>query len=582
MEDVVDLTASATPPAPAPAAATRDAAQFDGSSAAKAIALEEDEPPRNSEAQQAATADPEQPAAADAEQPAAADAEQPHASAARDPLRCSRCERPFANRGACVSHERACDGTKWIADPKKARKKDRKPGAPAYSRARLELLSSVGFAMCQDLVPPPSGPDEPAAELPSWARVSQHWLGNVKVRRTGSSGGGGGDDDDDDDDDECIGEAYQAELPPFESHPPVSASALDALSVRALKEQIRERGLDASDCVEKRELVELLVANSPPLAADAGVRGGVRLTGDDVEVALARATAARLTAAAFGRDAERAAAYWPDADDLRVWPPPLPPPPAGGAGRAAAPTSVSCERCGRTFGNMGAKAVHMRSGVCGGGGGSGGDGGGDGGGAAAGAKRKAAGDNHRVYDATGECLGCRPNSHKRHTCGRGKYAAEPRPPPAEPRAPPAPAHRPQPRRPKPEQPKPGARLPPWSGELAGAVPESARLVSHAPAGWARFGRPPGASDDDVEPAPPPPLPPEPAAVRRPPPPQEQAGGVYVVERLLARRDGPRGGMQYLVRWEGYGEEDDSWEDESNINEAALRDFEERQARARRG
>ena len=346
MEDVVDLTASATPPAPAPVAA-RDAAQFDGSCGGEgdlSSKMSRPGPWQRGAAQaatateQPATADAEQPAVADAEQPATADAEQPHASAARDPLRCSRCERPFANRGACVSHERACDGTKWIADPKKARKKDRKPGAPAYSRARLELLSSVGFAMCQDLVPPPSGPDEAAgggAELPSWARVSQHWLGNVKVRRTGSGGGGGGDDDDDDDD-ECIGEAYQAELPPFESHPPLSASALDALSVRALKEQIRERGLDASDCVEKRELVELLVANSPPLAADAGVRGGVRLTGDDVEVEIARATAARLTAAAFGRDAERAAAYWPDADDLRVWPPPLPPPPAGGAGRRRA------------------------------------------------------------------------------------------------------------------------------------------------------------------------------------------------------------------------------------------------------
>ena len=115
-------------------------------------------------------------------------------------------------------------------------------------------------------------------------------------------------------DDECIGEAYQAELPPFESHPPVSASALDALSVRALKEQIRERGLDASDCVEKRELVELLVANSPPLAADAGVRGGVRLTGDDVEVALARATAA-LEVARSGAGGPRPS---PTSDSMRL------------------------------------------------------------------------------------------------------------------------------------------------------------------------------------------------------------------------------------------------------------------------
>ena len=354
--------------------------------------------------------------------------------------------------------------------------------------------------MCQDLVPPPSGPDEAAgagAELPSWARVSQHWLGNVKVRRTGSGGGGGGDDDDDDDDDECIGEDYQAELPPFESHPPVSASALDALSVRALKEQIRERGLDASDCVEKRELVELLVANSPPLAADAGVRGGVRLDGDDVEVAIARATAARLTAAAFGRDAERAARVL-----ARRRRPPRVAAAAAAAGggwrgprRRADVGELRAFRRGRTFGNMGAKAVHMRSGVCGGGGERDGGGGGDGGGAAAGAKRKAAGDNHRVYDATGEPplpAVLAQAAHLRQGQATHAHDSTAAPPPAEPRAPPAPAHRPQPRRPsraRNRRARLAVRLPPWSGELAGAVPESARRgVANAPlAGWARVG-----------------------------------------------------------------------------------------------
>ena len=58
-------------------------------------------------------------------------------------------------------------------------------------------------------------------------------------------------------------------------------------------------------------------------------------------------------------------------------------------------------------------------------------------------------------------------------------------------------------------------------------------------------------------------------------------GMYRVERILKSKV-VRGRTLYLVRWEGYGEEDDSWEDEANINEAALRDFEDRQARARRG
>ena len=50
------------------------------------------------------------------------------------------------------------------------------------------------------------------------------------------------------------------------------------------------------------------------------------------------------------------------------------------------------------------------------------------------------------------------------------------------------------------------------------------------------------------------------------------GGGEAVARVVGEADG--GGA-------GNGEEDDSWEDEANINEAALRDFEDRQARARR-
>ena len=39
--------------------------------------------------------------------------------------------------------------------------------------------------------------------------------------------------------------------------------------------------------------------------------------------------------------------------------------------------------------------------------------------------------------------------------------------------------------------------------------------------------------------------------------------VYAVERLMAKRT-RRGRPQFLVRWQGFGPEHDTWEDERNI------------------
>ena len=44
---------------------------------------------------------------------------------------------------------------------------------------------------------------------------------------------------------------------------------------------------------------------------------------------------------------------------------------------------------------------------------------------------------------------------------------------------------------------------------------------------------------------------------------ESTDGVYTVEKLTSRRVKNKR-VQYLVRWQGYGPKDDSWEDERNI------------------
>jgi hypothetical protein len=48
---------------------------------------------------------------------------------------------------------------------------------------------------------------------------------------------------------------------------------------------------------------------------------------------------------------------------------------------------------------------------------------------------------------------------------------------------------------------------------------------------------------------------------------ELEGDEFVVEAILKSRRSrkKRGGMEYLVRWQGYDEEDDSWEPEGSLS-----------------
>ena len=55
-------------------------------------------------------------------------------------------------------------------------------------------------------------------------------------------------------------------------------------------------------------------------------------------------------------------------------------------------------------------------------------------------------------------------------------------------------------------------------------------------------------------------------------------GVYHVERLVDRRTRRGGRVEYLVRWRGYGEEDDTWEPRAHLLAGAgrmVRDWERR-------
>ena len=71
-----------------------------------------------------------------------------------------------------------------------------------------------------------------------------------------------------------------------------------------------------------------------------------------------------------------------------------------------------------------------------------------------------------------------------------------------------------------------------------------------------------------------PLPPQRGGIKRSLPSGKGSGGAQVVQQLLQRRRAPRASSstwQFLVRWEGYDEEHDSWEDEANIFDTLLID-----------
>ena len=47
---------------------------------------------------------------------------------------------------------------------------------------------------------------------------------------------------------------------------------------------------------------------------------------------------------------------------------------------------------------------------------------------------------------------------------------------------------------------------------------------------------------------------------------------YPVEKLVGHRKGKGGRLEFLVRWEGYGEADDSWEPRSNLEGSLVQDY----------
>ena len=59
---------------------------------------------------------------------------------------------------------------------------------------------------------------------------------------------------------------------------------------------------------------------------------------------------------------------------------------------------------------------------------------------------------------------------------------------------------------------------------------------------------------------------------RPRPVRPGQGGDFEVERLLGCRTGEDGSRRFVVRWEGYSASDDSWEEECDIEDSLIRQF----------
>lgn len=88
---------------------------------------------------------------------------------------------------------------------------------------------------------------------------------------------------------------------------------------------------------------------------------------------------------------------------------------------------------------------------------------------------------------------------------------------------------------------------------------------------------PGCGLPSPAPSPPTSLPPPSPAPRHP----EAENDVYIVERIL-QAWGPKRRRQYLIRWEGWGAEFDTWEPASNVSEELRAEFEGECRRRRHG
>jgi len=61
------------------------------------------------------------------------------------------------------------------------------------------------------------------------------------------------------------------------------------------------------------------------------------------------------------------------------------------------------------------------------------------------------------------------------------------------------------------------------------------------------------------------------------PDEARADDQYVVEKILAKRRVRKGKWEYLLKWAGYGDEDNTWEGEQDIHPDLIAEFERKQA-----
>ena len=69
----------------------------------------------------------------------------------------------------------------------------------------------------------------------------------------------------------------------------------------------------------------------------------------------------------------------------------------------------------------------------------------------------------------------------------------------------------------------------------------------------------------------------------PVPMEEDQEEEYVVEKIIDKRIGRNGKAEYLLKWKGYGDEDNTWEPQDNLDcEDLMKDFEDRAKAKKQG